>query len=185
MAIIDSIVAFIEGLEEKDFYKYTAITGLIVAGTICILIFRHYYTIGSLTKHINVINDLRENAKSVLDKFVIVEQQRSDVDAMITQEPNFKIGGYMKELLAKQNLANKKKMEQYLPVDRQDKYRETILTTQFVDMTMQELTTLLNEIEQKERVYTKSLEITQSKIPGTIEVTLTIATLQPKEQSAG
>jgi hypothetical protein len=52
-------------------------------------------------------------------------------------------------------------------------------------MSTQELATLLNEIEHKERVYTKSLDITQSKTPRTIDVTLTIATLQPKEELTG
>lgn len=181
MVIIDTIVNFIENLDEKNFYKYLSIGGLVLISIISIIVIRHYYAISSLRSKISIVNSLREDTKRILNKATIVEQQRTDVNAMIAEDPNFKIGGYMKELLEKQQLTSKKKLEQYIPVDRQDNYRETILTTQFTDMTMQELTTLLNEIEQKERIYTKSLDITQSKTTGTIDVTLTIATLQPKE----
>jgi hypothetical protein len=185
MIIIDSIFNFIESLDQKNFYKYLAIGSIIFFIVMAGLMVRHYYAIGSLRTQISMINSLREDAKIILDKAVVVEQQKKDVNAMIAQEPNFKIGGYMKELLEKNNLTEKKKLEQYIPVDRQDNYRETILTTQFTQMTMQELVILLDKIEQNELIYIKSLEISQSKTSGTIDTTLIIATLQPKEESTG
>ena len=51
-------------------------------------------------------------------------------------------------------------------------------------MTMQELTKLLEEIEQNPRIATERLEITNSKKkPKTIEVALTISTLLPKVET--
>jgi hypothetical protein len=46
---------------------------------------------------------------------------------------------------------------------------------------MKNLTELLQEIELNKRVFTKELDITaSSKQPGTIDVSLTIVTLEPK-----
>ncbi len=64
---------------------------------------------------------------------------------------------------------------------RGENYEERSLEIKFTDITMKELAQLLQDIEQKKRIYSKSLEINVSKKqPHTIDVNLTIATLHKK-----
>jgi len=49
---------------------------------------------------------------------------------------------------------------------------------------MKELTELLQEIELNKRVFIKELEISDSKQANSIDVTLIIATLEPKPREA-
>ncbi len=186
MVLLDKLVAFIESIEEKDFYKYALVAVFVIIGLVGIILVRHYYSASSIKRRISTINNLREEARDILDRFVAVEKQRADVNAVLAEEPDFKIGGYIEELLKKQGLSSKFKQQNITPVEREGLYREVSLTIQLIDMSMQELTTLLDEIEQKHRIHIKSLQITKSKkSPGTIDVTLTVGTLQLKEQPAG
>lgn len=186
MVLLDKFVNFIESIDEKDFYKYTLVVVLVITALVSAILVRHYYTVSSIKKRIAVINDMRQEAREILDRFVAVEKQRSDVNAVLAEEPDFKIGGYIEDLLKKQGLSSKFKTQNITPVEREGIYREVSLTIQLIDMTMQELTRLLDEVEQKRRIYIKLLQITKSKkTSGTIDVTLTVGTLQLKEQPAG
>lgn len=132
----------------------------------------------------NRINELREEVRSILDKGQLVKKEQREIDALIAKEENFKIVGYFEDLLTKQGLNNKKaSIEASSPV-REGKYQESILVARFTSMTMKELTELLQELEKNRRVFTKELDITLSlKTPNTIDITLTIATLEPKPKA--
>jgi hypothetical protein len=107
-----------------------------------------------------------------------VHNQRTAVDQMLAQEPDFKIGGYVALLLQKLKLTDKKRIEETLQTDVQENYRETEIMLKLTDMNMQQLVELLYAIEQKHRIYIKRLEIERSKKqPSSIDVQLAIATL--------
>lgn len=183
MELLEKVKSYIETLERRNFYLHLGIlTGSILLVTIVIM-FRHHTQVTYLKKQIDDINDLREtDVRGILTKAKKVQQQRAEVDAMLAEDEDFKIGGYFKDLLTELNLTNKEEQEKTSQIDRADNYRESILTAKFVDMSMQELTLLLSKIEQKKRIYSKELEIKKSKkTPKTLEVSITIATLQPKE----
>jgi ribosomal protein S17E len=59
-----------------------------------------------------------------------------------------------------------------------------LLNAKFDTMNMRQLCELLDAVEQNKRIYTKELEIIKSKkVPNTIDVNLTIATLQAKPET--
>jgi hypothetical protein len=107
------------------------------------------------------------------------------VNNILAENPDFKIDGFFTDLLSKTGLERNKKETSISYADRGDKdYREVLLTAKFDTMNMRQLCELLNEIEQNNMVYTKELDIVKSKkIPNTIDVTLTIATLQKKPET--
>lgn len=185
MDFIERIQDVIDSVDEKKLYTYISV-GIILFGLgIGLFIFQYYRTINNARSAIEETNELREDAQSILGKLEQVKKQRAEVDAMLLKEPNFKIGGYFDELLKRMHLANKKTMGTTSTADLDEKYRESIYTVKFAGMNMRELTQLLNEIEQKERLYTKRLEIQKSKKnPQTIDVDLTVATLQLKAGTA-
>ena len=186
MKYLEPIRAFIENTEIKTFYYY--IIGYL--GTVfvlcCLLIFLYFSSTSSLQKQIKRINNAREDeVLTLLEKVLYVDQQRKAMDAIFSQDTDFKIAGYFKDLLTKLNIKDKEVAEEASIIEREDNYRETELNAKFDDMNMKELTELLQELEQKPRISTKRLEITKSKKkPKTIEVQITITTLLPKTVEA-
>jgi len=182
MEIINRLRLSIEGLDRQDFYKYI----IIVLGLVCLvtgfILFRHYSKVWSLQDRLQNINDTREETiKPVLKRMNRLVQQRKQVDDILARDKDFKIAGYFKELLEKQNLTNKKTTESASEMMLANGYTEIALNVRFNQMNMKELCELLEKIEKNERVYAKNLEIIKStKAPKTIEVGMTVATLQPK-----
>lgn len=187
MEIIDKIYTYISNLDEKRFYQYL-IGFLCAVGLLMLLImFQYYRSVSSLKSEIAQINAAREQARTILDKGQIVKKEQREIDAIIAKDENFKIGQYFEDLLAKLGLSNKvdKDSLEVTSPEREGKYRESVLTAKFSGMTMKELTELLQELEFNRRVFTKGLEITASqKPPNSIDVTLTIATLEPKPKDS-
>ena len=186
MALLDNIRTFISSIEIKTFYYY--ILGYIFA---CVLlfgvtIFYYYRSTNALYKKIKNINSSREEVLVILEGAAQVKQQRTVVEDILSKDIDFKIAGYFIELLSDLQLTNKAtKTGEVIPIDLENNYRKNELSTQFEDMTMQDLTRLLQEIEKNPRIVTDRLEITKSKkTPKTIEVSLTISTLLPKVESA-
>ncbi len=182
--MIERIRTFIETIETKDFYKYITffLIGIIlISGAI---VFQYYRKVKYWKGRIKIINELREDdVKVIREKAQHVQQQRAEVDAILAEDEDFKIGGYFKDLLTKLQLTDKKIAEETTQIDREDNYRESELDAKFEDMNMKQLAELLQEIEQNKRIFSKKLEITKSKKnPGTIEVQITIATLLPETE---
>jgi len=184
MVFLDKIRAFFDATDTKTFYHY--MIGYSV-GCLLLLGFMLYYfftTTSSRQKQIKQLNVKRaETVRTILESAQSIEQQRSAVEEILSQIPDFKIAGYFGALLIKLNLKNKeiKEAESTTTSDREDNYRETELNAKFEDMSMKELTELLQALEQNPRISTKRLEITKSKKkPKTIEVQIAITTLLPK-----
>lgn len=182
MEILDKIKDFIENLELKDFYKYLAATLGVILFIVVFLIFNFYRKIHSLNDQISLINEQRERAQRILTQAERVKRQRITVDAILSKEPDFKIGNYFDKVVTKLQLNEKKTSIDYSHVENVEDYKENILKAKLTDINMKQLCDLLNEIEANERIYTKELEIITGKNSKTIDVNLAIATLEPKEK---
>lgn len=184
MGIIEKIRSFVETIETKNFYKYITVFLIGISTFASIIVFQYYRKVKHWKERITLINELREDdVKVVLEKAQHVQQQRAEVDAILAEDEDFKIGGYFKDLLAKLQLSEKEIAEETIQIDREDNYRESELNAKFEDMNMKQLTKLLQEIEKNKRIFTKKLEIMKSKKKlGTIETQITIATLLPAEK---
>jgi len=185
MLFLERIRLFIEGIETKAFYRYVALfiaSCTLLFGTIG---FFYYRRIDALIKQIKRINRLREeDVRVLLEDHHQVEQQRAAVDAILSQDIDFKIAGYFKSLLEKLNLKDKIATEaEAATIEREDNYRGSELNAKFEDLNMKEVTELLQELEQNPRISTKKLEITASKKKQkTLDLQITITTLLPKTE---
>ena len=186
MEALENIKTFIDELDQKTFYKYLGIALGVITLCVILLMARHYSHINYLKQRINTINGFREDAKQILDKAQYVQQQRKEVDAMLAKDEDFKIIGYFEDLLTKLGLSDKKGVYTPSRIDRDKQYQESILNATFTGMNMKQVSQLLEEIEKNERIYAKQLEIIKSeKPPRSVNVSLTIATLQPKAKVLG
>lgn len=185
MNFFDNIKNYIAHLDKKEFYKYSgASLGILILMTIGIMYY-HYNRVHFWIKRIKIINEEREEIRKILDADQLVLNQRAQVDAMLAETPDYKLEGYFTDLVAKHGFDGSKKPSTEVTFgERNDpQYREVFLEAKFDSMTMQQLCELLDEIEQNKRIYTEKIEIKKStKIPNTIMVNLTIATLQRKPE---
>jgi hypothetical protein len=182
MNIWQKVQMYIDTLDDKRFYQYT---GGFLAGIIIIcsgIIFNYYRSVRHLKREIARVNEERITIRNLLERALLVKKEQKEIDAILAKDENFKIAGYFEDLLGTLGLADKKASDvQVTTPSREGKYQESILQAKFTGMTMKDLTELLQEIEGNKRVFTKELDITVSaKKPGTIDVALTIATLEPK-----
>jgi len=182
MEMVNKLRLSMEGLERKDFYKYMTIVLGIVIILISLFVFWYYRKVNFLMMQIEDINEVREQrVRDVLRRMDSVKKQRGHVNAILKKEKDFKIAGYFKELVTKHHLSDNKVEDRSSTVELGNAYQEAVLSATFANITMKQLTELLKDIEEKERVYAKSLEIKKStKTPKTIDVNITIATLQLK-----
>lgn len=182
MKYFDPIIDFFKRIDARLFWQL--LIGFLTSLTLILmfLVYRHYRTINLLQEDIEEINELRKKTRRILTQAHQVQTQRDTVKKLLESNLDFKIGGYFENLLNQLNLSTKKEMDTISTIDRQDNYRENILNAKFVDMNMKELTELLAELDKNPLIFTKELDIMQSeKKPKTLDVTLTIATLEPKE----
>lgn len=181
MDFLIKIQAYLDNIDAKHFYRYCL--GFIAA--LCLIssliMFQYYRKVRSLKNKIETVNGMREEVRTILGKVQHVKKEQREVDELLKQDPNFKIAGYFEEVLSKTGLNRKKASLEVTSPAREGKYQESLLNVKLTDMTMKELTELLQEIEQNKRVFTKELEITASrKNANSIDVNLTIATLEPR-----
>ena len=181
MEFLNKIQQYFNSLEQKRFFQYMMgfLAGIILI--IALLLFNYYRSISRLKAQIIRINEEREETRAILDKATQVKKEQKQIDAILAEDENFKIVGYFEDLISKLGLNNKKSSIEVTSPAREGNYQESILQAKFIGITMKDLTELLQEIELNKRVFTKELDITaSSKQPGTIDVSLTIATLEPK-----
>lgn len=185
MTALEKIQQFIETLDDKSWYRYVAAYAAALICIIAVIIFFYYRATSYWIDTINDTNNYRERARSILQKAARVYSQRAEVNKIIQQDPDFKIAGYLQEVMASQGISSLLTNINTTQVDREDIYRETTSTVQFTGMSMRKLTEFLNVIEQNKRLYTKEIDISKSKkTPQAIDVTVVITTMQPR-QTAG
>jgi hypothetical protein len=185
MIWLTNLQQYLASLDKNRLYQYLgALIGTILF-IMTILIFNYYRKTSRLKAEIEQTNDIRQEIKTLLDQARDVKAEQKEIDTILANDPNFKIAGYFEELIEKLNLSNKKdaRIEITTPA-REGKYQETILHAKFNGMNMEELVTLLQEIDKNKRVFSKELDIVASKkAANSIDVSLTIAALEPKGQT--
>lgn len=186
MKFLEPVRSFINKLDLKTFYIYLIgySVGCIILSVL--IIFYYYRSVGLLQKKIKNIESYKEEVQEILEKNALIKQQQVIVEEMLTKDPNFKIAETFGKFLAELNLTEKEDERREINItDLEENYRKIELSAKFEDMTMRDLTLLLEKIEQNPRIATNRLEITKSKKkPKTIEVSLTISTLLPKIEGA-
>lgn len=182
MTFFETLEARISQLDKKTWYTYLAITGAVLFAIIGAILFFYYSSVSKWEQRIAEINESRQEGKRILDKAERVHKERTQITALLEQDPNFKILEYIRDVLERTGIAGNVSAESVVPTTGDDNYQVNVATYQIMGITMRQLTEFLNELEKNPRVFTKELDISKSKkIPRTIDVGVTIATIMPKE----
>lgn len=183
MEFFDKLKATLDTLTQKQFYAYIA-TFLMALLFVLLMIMLYYFRASrSIIKQINELNTMRATeVKNILIKKERIKKQKEKLDAMIAQDPDFRLGNVLEELLPKLGLSEKEDRRQTKIVPLDEQYSETITEISLNDIDMKQLVTFLEQIEATQRVYVKKLEISKSKTTAMrLEVNISLAALIPKQ----
>ncbi|MBI2353249.1 hypothetical protein HYV11_03360 [Candidatus Dependentiae bacterium] len=179
MITINTIKNFINGLDRKEFIFYSSI----YLGFCLFLVFgimiRHIYVMQEAKNKIISLNQARKKVQEVLTQFSQVIHQRNNVDALLQKDKSFYLQKFFKDLIQQPSLMIKNVNDKPSTQKLENGYTEESLNVTLTAITTQQLCMLLKEIENEERIYIKSLDITKP-IAKKINVSMVIATLIPK-----
>lgn len=182
MTFFETLETRIAQLDKKTWYFYLGITGGVLFALIGGILFFYYSSASKWQQRITTINESRLETKRLLDKAERVQKERAEVTKLLEEDPNFNIKAYLQEVLERIGIAGNMSAEIPVLTSGDDNYQVDVATYQLLSITMKQLTEFLNELESNKRVFTKELDISKSKkIPRTIDVSVTIATMMPKE----
>lgn len=181
MTFFENLETRIAQLDKKSWYTYLGITGAILFAIIGAILFYYFTATSNWQQTITGINETRNEVKRLLARADRVQKERAEVMALLEEDPNFNIKAYMQELLERIGIAGNMSAENVVVTSSDDNHQVDVATYQLSGITMKQLTELLNELENNKRVFTKELDISKSKkVPRTIDVGITIATIMPK-----
>lgn len=181
MNFINTLQEFVMGLEGKTRTRMLGIVFVVLFGLVGTWWYFHTSRIDGLIKKLASVNSLRLRTKKILAEHEQVKQQQQEVTTILEKEKNFKIVEYFNAVLRDLGLQSlNSKQPVITEEDLQNGYTEIKLDAGFTGMNTKQLSELLFKIEQNERVFTKELNITKSMKSPTIDVSLVIATLQPR-----
>lgn len=174
---------FLRDLDSRAFNRFCALFFAVVVGLICLVFFYYYHAASDFERKMRRVNQQREEARAILQEHALVQKQRVEVDAILAKDRNFTIAQYFLSIVAELGLTKDMSKEpSTTQSDLNNGYSETQLNAAFKEMDMKQITELLYKIEQNDRVYTKNIMILKPPKATKLDVTLTIATLQPKTE---
>ena len=184
MEAFEKIQAYFEQLDTKTFRIYIIIAGSIYVALVGFFLYRHISYVRSLQQRMVYLNVNREDIQKLLTRYKIVKNQQAEVDKLLEKDKDFKIGGFFTSIINTLNIAKLKTREPETSKELLDNgYTEIKLYASFNTMDMKIIATLLDNLEQNERIYTKEVEIYKPNGATTLNLNIIIATLEPKTET--
>jgi hypothetical protein len=183
MEFIENIRRTLDNIDRKTLQLYSLIAAGAVALLMVLFVVQFYRSTQALKRQIVSINKKRQDATTLLERYYLVKKQQEQVDAILSKEKDFKISQAFEKLLQTTGISTNKAQEPETTSQQVlDGYTEWTLYASLTNLNTKKLTELLYAIEQEERIYTKEVEIEQTPGERSINVKITIATLEPKEE---
>jgi len=186
--IIQYIINFFWKLDNKTFNRLlmgAIATVILIFG---ILIYTQSKAIRRFKREMVSVNNDRMRTKEILEKNELLKKQQKRAEEILAQDKKFKLKEYIEDLVTQSKLMQNLKAD---PVTinelehlRSQGYEEVRMEAELINLNMKQLVDLLHELEQNNRIDIKRLEITKSKKQPTIDVQLTISTLQQKAEAS-
>jgi len=185
--IMRPIINFFRQLDNRTFNRMLMV---IISGIILIfgtLLYTQLKAVRRYKREMVSINNERMHIKEILEKNELLKKQQKRAKEILAQNKNFFLTEYI-ENLAKQLKLNLKAYP-ITVIDlenlRSQGYEEVRMEAELINLNMKQVVDLLHELEQNNIIDIKRVEITKSKKqPTTIDLALTISTLQQKAEVA-
>ena len=186
--IMQTITNFFWQLDNKRFNQVLIGSISLLTMSFGLFLYFQFNTIRRLKRTMVTINTERMQTKELLEKNELLNRQKKRAQEIINQDKNFFLKKYFLEIVNKFSLIKNLKVAPVREISlenlRSQGYEEVRIEAEFVNLNMKQLVDFLNELEQNNRISIKRLEITKSKTGQTIDVQMTISTLQQKIEAS-
>lgn len=186
MKILEPLEQSIIQLDAKTFRNYLIAFFVLLTLILGIILYRYYSSVSYIRKNIRRINEERERVKDIALSYELVKEQQRLVEALVKKNPNFKILGYFDTILTQHKLVNNlvRKPETRPPTQLDTGHTEVTLIANLTGLNMKTIAELLDTLERNERINIKEIEITKPTNGRTVNLNLTIATIEPASQTS-
>lgn len=170
---------YIKKLDTEQLFKAIGIVfgGVIVV--VGVLLYSYYNGNDQLERKLRRLNQQRDQARVILEKYAKVRQQQAKVDEILAKDTNFKIMQYFTTIVQRLQLAQLITREPEISSEELvDGYTEIKLTVTLSGLNMKQVVDLMYALEQNERVYIKEITITKTQKAPIVDFALVIATFE-------
>jgi hypothetical protein len=185
--IIAKVVDFFWELDNTQSKKFLLGTSFGIFALFVLLLYAQFNAITRLRNEMSMINNNRMRINDMLQKNAILKKHKEHVEEIIALDKTFKLKEYIEKLVEKLDLNKQFKRADPSTKDienlKEQGYSEIYMEAEFINMNMKQLTNLLNELESKDRIDLKRVDIIKAPKKNTIDVQLIITTLQHKIES--
>lgn len=179
MALLDPIVDMIKQADDTELMKYLGIVAGIFTVLLGLLVYWHYSSVSWYSSQLSHLDKERAKTRKILRDAKAAKAQQQQVEDILAQDTDFRIGQVYKAIIKKAGLQTKR-TDEAAPKTGESVSGKTELqiTSTLKGLSMKEVTDFLQLIAQVPQLYTK--EITIKKAPGkpTVDVDITVATLE-------
>ncbi len=179
MAWLDKLREYVRNLDDRDLYKNIAAFFGVLLLLLAITFYLHYRRVQRYTAQLKTLDSLRGETKKIIASQKAVAAQKEKVDELLAQNKNFRIAESYQTIVQKLGLLPALK-DPISPVvgNTISEKTEVTVTSHFTGISMKLLTDLLSQVAAIPQLYTKDLVITKGARPQTVDVDITIATLE-------
>ncbi len=182
MEIFDSFRDVIKYSDDRELYKYLGIFLGILCVLFGLLMYFHYSRVSWHTGQLKKLDKWRIQTRHILRDSKLVKAQQQQVEEILAKNKDFRIGEAYQSILSKGRLSSKF-VDQSAPTsgDSISGKTEVQITSNLRGLSMKEVTDFLMLIAQVPQLYTN--DITIKKTPGrsTVDIDISVATLEPSE----
>jgi len=180
MEFLIKIARFVQNLNKKQFEQYliATIVGIIIL--IAAILYYVYNTSSALLIHIKQLETLAKKSAHILSDNQRVQQQEERFKQMLEKNPDFRLNSFFEQFCRDMNITPEVGWSDHSE-QINDKMDEISIPATFKNQTTETLVKFLENLDQKEMVYTKELRI-RSEANKKITFDISIATNRYKTE---
>ncbi len=185
MKILEPLEQSIAQLDAKTFRNYLIAFFVLLTLILGLILYRYYSSVSYIHKNIRRVNEERELVKDIALRYERVKEQQRLVEALVKKNPGFKILDYFNTILNQHRIMNNLvRKPETRKTDLDTGHTEVTLLANLSGLNMKTIAELLDTLERNERINTKEVEITKPANGRTVNLNLTIATIEPASQTS-
>lgn len=181
---INQIMDFFWNLDKKQFKNLYIILLTSTLTIFGLTIYLQFNRIKTSQKKMVEINNNRQLINKILEENEILKMRKKRGEEIIAKDKDFFLKKYFEDLVDSHQLRSNLKSVQLITNDpenlRAQGYQEVVIDAILENIDMKQFVELLNDLENKDRIVIKKIELDKSKQQPTINVSLTISTLELK-----
>lgn len=183
MDFLESIRTRLENADEKELYSYYGIIGGALFFLFALLVYNHYSRVSWYKFELNKINTQRNLTRQILRNAKLVKAQQQQVEEILAQDKDFRIGEAYQTIIRTGNFASKL-VDQSAPTTGEsiNGKTEVQVIAKLKNLSMKEVTDLLAMIASVPQLYTKEVSIQKPHGKSTVDLDITVATLEPSSE---